>query len=174
VEALKLDITVSYSYGGKELVTPADVQAQVIAGNLPYAVIPEPIVTAALAKSSKTYSVDIDLGDEWNKISSTPVTMGCIVSTAEFVKNNKRAVDYFLDEYEDSVEFIGDKENVEIASNIVAETKIMGAAPLAKKALLNLGDAIDYLDGDDMKYALESFFSAINIKLPDDDFYYDD
>ena len=172
VEALELDITVSYTYGDKELVTPADVQTQVVAGNLPYAVIPEPIVTASIAKSSKTYSVDIDLGDEWDKISATPVTMGCIVSTADFVKNNKNSVDAFLDKYEESVEFVGDAKNVETAANYVAESKIMGSAPLAKKALLNLGDAIDYIDGDDMKAALEAFYNAIGVALPADDFYY--
>lgn len=175
IDKLGVDVTVSYTVGDKEMVTPADVQAQVIAGNLPYAVIPEPIVTAALAKSTKTYSVDIDLGEEWDKISDTPVTMGCIVSTSEFVKNNKRAIENFLEEYEASVEFVGDAENVETSAKYVAESGIMGAVPLAKKAILNLGDAIDYVDGDDMKEALVEFYRAIGItKLPADNFYYDD
>ena len=175
IEKLGVNVTVSYTIGDKEMVTPADVQAQIIAGNLPYAVIPEPIVTAALAKSAKTYSVDIDLGEEWDKISDTPVTMGCIVSTREFVKNNKRAIKNFLEEYEASIEFIGDTKNAETSANYVAESGIMGAAALAKKAILNLGDAIDYVDGDDMKEALEEFYRAIGItKLPSDNFYYDD
>ncbi len=179
ITSLELDITVSYTTpDGKEMAAPADVRAQAVNGNLPYAVLPEPLVTSiilATASTSNPYSSDIDLADEWEKISpSTPVAMGCVVTTKTFLEDNKRAIEKFLDDYEDSIEFIGDAKNLELAANYVAETKIMEKAPAAKKALANLSGAIEYIDGDDMKDTLKSFYSAIGITSPADDFYYDD
>ncbi len=183
ISELGLNITVSTSTpdGTKEIVTPDDLQNQVVTvGNLPYVVMPEPKVTATLAainnanKPEISYSVDVDLADEWEKISDTPVTMGCIATTGEYISKNKRAVRSFLEEYEDSVEFIGDDENRETAAKYVAETGIMAKEPLALTALKNLDDAIDYLDGDDMKRALKAFYNAIGIEQPDDEFYYND
>ncbi len=175
IHALGLDIEVSYTIDDKEMSTPADVRTQVIAGSLPYAVIPEPIVTAATLKNS-SYSVDVDLADEWAKIpslSETPVTMGCIVASAEFISKNPSLVSSFLDEYKASVSYVGDAENIENAANFVAEAKIMDAAPAAKKALGNLGDAICYMDGTEMKSALEAFYTALGMEHPADEFYYE-
>lgn len=175
INALELDITVSYTVNNKDMNSPADVRSQVIAGALPYAVIPEPIVTASTL-ANKDYSVDIDLADEWAKISSlenTPVTMGCVVTTSSLISKNPKPLNSFLEEYRASIDFISNPENLDSAANYVAESKIMDAAPAAKKALANLGDAIAYLDGEDMKKALTSFYTAIGMALPDDGFYYE-
>ena len=175
IEALDLDIEISYTINDKDMITPADVRTQAIAGNLPYAVIPEPIVTA-VTLNNKSYSIDIDLANEWAKIpalADTPITMGCIVSSNEFINANKSVIDSFLAEYEASVSYIGNAENLENAANLVAESKIMDAAPAAKKALANLGEAISYVDGNEMKSALEAFYTAIGMALPSDEFYYE-
>ena len=182
VAALELNITVSYTTpDGKIMASPADVKNQMVnVGDLPYVVLPEPIITSAALEIQKNgitdiaYSVDVDLADEWSKVSSTPVAMGCIVASRKFVKSNERLVDEFLDRYEDSVEFVGDKENLNFAAKYVAEAGIMAAEPAAKKALSNLGDAIDYLDEEEMKAALSAFFGALGIATPNDDFYYFD
>ncbi len=174
-----INATVSYEINGKEILTPADLSAQVVAGNLPNAVMPEPIVTSsllAIKKNNNTdiaYSVDVNLADEWAKISDTPVTMGCIVASGNFVKNHKVALDAFLEEYKASVEFIGNPDNLDSAANYVVETGVMGAAPAAKMALTNLGGAISYIDGSNMKSALVAFYQAIGIALPSDEFYYE-
>ncbi len=175
IAQLELDIEVSYTIGDKTMSTPADVRTQVIAGNLPYAVIPEPIVTAATLKNN-SYSIDINLADEWAKIpalANTPVTMGCIVASEKFISKNPNLIESFLAEYEASVSYVGNPENLENAANHVAEAKIMDAAPAAKKALTNLGTAISYIDGAEMKSALEAFYTAIGMPLPADEFYYE-
>lgn len=174
IEALDLDITVSTSINGKEMVKPAEVSAQAIAGALPYAVIPEPIITSVMLQN-KDYKVAIDLADEWAKIpalSSTPVAMGCIVTTKDFIDENKASLDSFLAEYKASIEFVSNKENLDTAANYIAEAKIMAAAPAAKKALANLGGAIAYIDGADMKTTLNTFYQAIGMPAPKDEFYY--
>ena len=79
---------------------------------------------------------------------------------------------YFA-EYEASVSYVGNIKNIENASKFVAEAKIIAAAPAAKKAIANLGDAIAYIDGAEMKSALEAFYTAIGMSLPADEFYYE-
>lgn len=141
--------------------------------------MPEPIVTSVVLGTAnnellrRIYEVRIDLSDEWEKISDSPITMGCVVTRADFAEANKDAVDAFLTEYKASVDYISNPENIESAANYVVETEVMAAAPAAKLALQNLGDSICYMDGKDMKAALESFYTALGIKLPDDEFYYE-
>jgi NitT/TauT family transport system substrate-binding protein len=103
--------------------------------------------------------------------------MGCIVANKEFVKSNKSATDAFLDEYKASIDYISDPQNIDSAAQYIVDAKVLGALPAAKKSLSNLGDAITYVDGDDMKTILVKFYSAIGVnliggRLPDDDFYY--
>ena len=178
VNQLGINVTVSYEYDGKEILTPADLSAQVVAGNLPNAVMPEPLVTSSLLSIQKNgnteiaYTVDVNLTSEWEKISSTPVAMGCIVANSDFVEKNPTVIEAFLSEYKASVEYIGNPENLDSAANYVVETGVMAAVPAAKKALTNLGSAISYIDGNDMKETLVAFYTAIGVKLPADEFYY--
>ena len=176
VNALELNITISDTVDGKVMLTPQMVQANVIAGKIPNAVIPEPLITAAMLQIQKNgnsdiqYSVDINLDDEWNKVSETPVAMGCIVTTQSFIDNHKEVVDSFLDEYKASVDFIGNLDNLEASKGYIVDAEIMAAAPAAQRALTNLGDAIAYKENT--KEILDAFFGAIGIKKPDDSFYY--
>ena len=174
-----LDIKVSYEIDDKVILTPDNLSTCLVDGSIPNAVIPEPLVTSSLLSIAKngnesiSYTVDIDLADEWSKISDTPIAMGCIVANADFVKNNPKTIEAFLGEYKASVDYIGNPDNLDSASNYVVKTGVMGAAPAAKKALSNLGDAIKYIDGSDMKSTLVSFFEAIGVAVPDDEFFYE-
>ena len=176
VNALELDIKISDTVDGKVMLTPQMVQANVIAGKIPNAVIPEPLITAAMLQIQKNgnadiqYSVDINLDDEWSKVSDTPVAMGCIVTTQSFIDNHKTVVDSFLDEYKASVDFIGNPDNLEASKTYIVDAEIMAAPPAAQRALTNLGDAIAYKDNT--KEILDAFFGAIGIEKPDDNFYY--
>ena len=179
VEASDVDANVSYVYDNKEIATPADLGALIVAGKLPIAAVPEPIVTSSLLSIQKagnpeiSYSVDIDLSAPWGQINDTPITMGCVVAQSSFIAKNAAKVELFLDEYKASIDYIGNTDNINSAAEYVVETEVMNAAPAAKKALMNLGDAISYLDGDEMKEAMSAFFEALEIKLPDSDFYYE-
>lgn len=174
-----IDAVVSYEIAGKEILTPADLSAMVIANRIPNAVMPEPLVTSTLLKVNNTgydhlkWSVKVDITDEWAKISDTPLTMGCLLADGDFARDHKDELNAFLEEYKASVEYIGNSENVDSAANYVVETGVMGTAPAAKMALNNLGSSISYIDGDEMKTALINFYNAIGITLPDDSFYYE-
>ena len=179
IKELGLDIDVSYSVNGKEILTPADLASLAIAGKIPNAVLPEPLVTSVVLNTknkevlSQIFEVKIDLTTEWEKISDTPIAMGCVIANGDFAKKNSHIIDLFLEEYKASIDYIGNAENIDSAANYVVETGVMAAAPAAKKALLNLGNSICYIDGNDMKETLVAFYNALGIALPDDSFYYE-
>ena len=145
--------------------------AKIASNEVSIAVLPEPKVSAATG-SNNTYSVDLNLSTEWSKISDEPLTMGCMVVRNEFLSENKRAVDAFLEKYEASIEYINTPENIEAAAEMITAAGIIPKAPLAKKALNNLYGSIVYMDGKDMKNALIAFYNAIGQDLPDESFYY--
>lgn len=180
LEANGINATVSTTFDGKDIPEPKDIGALVVEGKLPIAVMPEPIITSSLLTIQKNgnkdieYSIDLDLGEAWDAVLGTPVTMGCIVARADYVNTNKALIDRFLDEYEDSIEYVSESTNLDSAANLVVKSGILDAAPAAKKALGNLGDSIDYIDGDDMKAALNAFYNAVGIKAPAAGFYYED
>ena len=126
------------------------------------------------------YSIDIDLGDVWKEKFNTDITMGCIVANKKVIEEHKGLVDAFLDEYKASIEYIGKSENVEASAQLIESAGIMPKAAAAKIALTNLnrGGYIAYLDGDNMKAALEKVYEAFGMqliggKMPDNDFYYE-
>ena len=175
-----INATVSYTYNGKDILTPADVGALVVSGDLPIAVVPEPIVTSSLLTINKngdtsiSYSVDLSLADGWTSGGiNTPITMGCIVGSADFIAANKTLIASFLNEYKSSIEFISSAENRDLAADYVVESGVMAAKPAALKALNNLGTAISYIDGAEMKNALVNFYQVIGITSPKADFYYE-
>ena len=179
VSELSLNITISYEVNGREIVTPQDLSACVVNGSIPNAVMPEPLITSSLLTISKNandsivYTVDVNLNDEWSKFTDTPITMGCIITDGDFSNYHKTELNDFLEEYKASVEYIGKVDNIDSAVNYVVESGVMAAAPAAKKALMNLGDSISYIDGSSMKDALDAFYSAIGVTLPPEDFYYE-
>ncbi len=134
-------------------------------------VLPEPKVSAALIQNS-SYSIDLNLSTEWDKVSNEPLTMGCIVARNDFIKENKKAVNAFLEEYEASISFIGNKSNLNEAAEMIVNAQVLPKLPIAMKSLTNLYGSIVYIDGDAMEAALKGFYTAINNPQPASDFYY--
>ena len=174
LEKNNVNATVSFEFEGETLASHDQLSALIAMGKIDIAVLPEPKATATIASNpTLNLSVDLNLSTEWDKISSEPLTMGCIIFKKSFVNSNKSSVDAFLAEYKASIEYINDKANNEAAANMIYEAGILPKAAIAKKALNNLYGSIVYLDGAEMKSALESFYTAIGMALPDDAFYYE-
>ncbi len=175
--------TIGEGENEKVIAAPTDLAPLLIAGKVEIALVPEPVATAAplkIASQNKdyTYTVAINLTDAWSEISESPVAMGCIIGNKDFVANNKACVDSFLAEYKQSIEYISSSENLDTAAQYVVDAGVLDAVPAAKKSLVNLGGAIAYRDGADMKSILVDFYNAIGAnliggKLPDDEFYYE-
>lgn len=179
LEAADVNATVSTNVNGTEILTPAQLGEQLVAGNIPVAVVPEPIVTSSLLTIKKngntdiSYSIDLDIGQVWNSTVKTNIAMGCIVANKTFVNEHKSVINSFLKEYKESIDFIKNSENLDLAATYVVETGVMAAAPAAKSALANLGDSIEYIDGKNMKSTLEAFYKVIGISAPKNTFYYE-
>ena len=176
-----INVTVKTELGEGDTATviakPQDLPAVIVAGKADIVIAPEPIVTNALMKASG-YSVKVDLGEAWDAKFDTPIAMGCIVARKGFINEHKSVVKTFLKDYEESINFMNDEANLDTAAQYAVDATIMGAVPAAKKAISNLGDAIAYIDGDDMKETLENIYNAFGLgvvggKLPDDGFYYE-
>lgn len=179
IKELGLNITVSTSVNGNEMDTPFDVRDQIVANNIPNAVIPEPLVSTVITNINASatlrpaVSAVVNLSDAWSKISDSPIAMGCLVTRADFADKNKQTLNLFLNEYSKSVEYISDEKNFDSAANYILETGIIPKLPIARGALYNLRDSLVYIDGDAMKSILISFYEAMNIALPDESIYYE-
>lgn len=146
-------------------------------GRADIVVLPEPNVTAAMMQN-ENIRIALDLTEEWKNVSGNDMAMGCIIVRNDFLKDNKEAVDTFLDEYEDSIEYVN--ENTAEAAQLVEKYGIMASAKAAEKAIPNCN--IVYIDGDDMKNILSDFYGvlyeanpkSIGGNLPGADFYYEE
>lgn len=165
------DVFFDYTYS-----TPDTLSSALAGGLVDIALLPEPKVTAVKSQNAEIRTA-IDLSVEWEKVSPKgSLAQGCIIVRKEFLDAHPVEVEAFLKEYRRSVEFVN--EDIDAASELIAEAGIIPRAPLAKKAIPNCN--IKYVDGDAMKAALTEFYSvlfeldpkSIGGKLPDDGLYY--
>ncbi len=144
------------------------------------AVLPEPKVSATLMQATN-YEVKLNLSEEWSKVSSQPLAMGCIVVRNDFLKNNPKTVAAFLTDYKASVDFIASASNRESAAQTIVAAGIIPKLPLATSALKNLDGSIVLITGQEMRETLVKFYevllasspNSIGGKLPENGFYYD-
>ena len=172
------DITINSSTYAQ----PAALRDAVSAGIVDIAVLPEPMVTIAInsAKSAGEGTVitnAMDLTAEWNKVAPAgSLVQGCIVVRRAFLEEHADLVETFLKEYKASIEFLS--TNLDEASQMIVDNGIFANANVAQKALPNCN--VCYLDGAEMKSAMQTYLSVIfgiapasvGGKLPADAFYY--
>lgn len=163
------DVTIEFSTEHAESVTKA------LAGGYDAILLPEPFVSQISTKDP-SFSVGINITEEWEKTGDCTLTMGCIAVNSAFYEENKEAVKNFLKDYSESVNYVN--ENIEEAASLIESHDIMAAA-VAKKAIPNAN--IVCYTGDEMKSALSSCYQVLfeqNAKIiggqmPGDDFYVD-
>ena len=140
------------------------------------AILPQPFVTAAKAQV-EDLRVVFDLNEQWDLLDTgCNIVTGVVVVRTEFADEHPEAVQAFLKEYEESLNYSLD--NTEEASQLIEKYGIVAKAAVAKAALPNCHLA--FKSGDDMKQALEGFLTilyeqnpqAVGGNLPGDDFYY--
>lgn len=161
------DVTVEFTTEHSESV------AKALAGGYDVVLLPEPFVSQLIAKDA-SFSVGVNLTEEWEKVGGATLTMGCLAVNAAFYENNKQAVASFLKDYAESAKFVN--ENIDDAAALIEEHDIMAAA-VAKLAIPN-SNIVCYT-GEEMKTALEGCYEVlfeqnpqiIGGSMPDDDFY---
>lgn len=183
LEAYGINANVVFELGEGDtattITTPQDLAPVIVANKADIVLAPEPIVSNALSKPTAKHKVAFDLGEAWDAKFDTPIAMGCIAVRREFLEEHPVAIEAFLERYEDSIEYMSDPTNIDRAAELVIKAGIMADLEPAKSALRNLGDAIEYIDGDDMKETLVNIYNVFGLnviggKLPDNNFYYEE
>ena len=152
--------------------------AQLMADPDGVAMLPQPFVTTAQAKSDQI-RVALDLTEEWDAVQTgderSSMITGVAVVRSEFADANPGAVEAFLAHYAESVDFVND--NVAEAAQLVGSYDIV-SAEVAEKALPECN--IVCVTGADMKERLSGYLAvladqnaeAVGGSLPGDDFYF--
>lgn len=162
------DLTVDYS------LSHADLATGVIAGKVEIALLPQPFVTMVTMGSEA--KIAISLQDEWEKIESADLAMGCIVVKTSLVESRPDVIEAFLESYETSVDWVND--NPVDASLLVEKYEVLPKAKMAELAIPFSN--IVFVDGDEMQTQMESILTimlesnpkSVGGKLPDEAFYY--
>jgi len=139
------------------------------------AMMPQPYVTVAQTQV-EGLRIAVDLTKEWESLDNgSALITGVLVVRSDFAEKYPEQIAAFLDEYKLSTEYVN--SNVSEAAKLVEKFDIVKAA-VAEKAIPYCN--ITYLEGDEMKSAMEGYLGVLfnqNPKsvggtLPEDDFYY--
>jgi len=163
------DVTVNY------VGQPTEQASQLASDPTSIQVLPEPYVTAVMAKNPDVHVV-ADLSAEWQKAVGSPLVTACVAVRTAFATANPDALAAFMTEYAASVKFVNDHPD-QAAPLIVAQGLAPDAATAA--AVIPRAHLVD-LTGADAKSAVSTYLGAlfaadpasVGGKLPGDDFYY--
>lgn len=168
------DVTLEYKSEATEVAAILAEQPEAIG------LLPQPFATAACIQNDQL-KVVLELGNEWAAVQraeggeSALVTGVTIVRNA-FLEENPELVEAFLSEHQASAAYTN--ANPEQAAEWIADLGIVAKAAIAQKAIPACG--ITYLDGSEMKTALEGYLrvlfdqdpASIGGAMPAADFYY--
>ncbi len=160
-----------------------DLVAFAATGAADVVLLPEPTVTALIAKNADM-KVAFSLEDAWKdavlstEFEGTKIAMGCLVANSDFLQKNPDAVASLLADYENSIGLVNDESKIDETANLISELGIVPAAGVAKSALPRCN--IIYATGNEMKSMVEGFYKVLfdanpastGGKLPDENFYY--
>lgn len=163
------DVNVEYKSEAAEVVSALAQEEAAVA------VLPQPFATVACQQNDKLQEV-ADLTEEWNKTGEGTLVTGVTVVKKDFAEENPEKIADFLKNHQESAQF--SNENTAEAASLVADLGIVEKAPVAEIALPKCN--ITYLDGEEMKAALDGYLQAlydqnpesVGQKLPEEDFYY--
>lgn len=164
------DVTIEY-LASDELTT------KMAAGEVSICMLPVPAATTVLMKNSDVRDA-INLTDEWEKVSDSQLTQGCIVARTDLVSD--AVIKQFLTEYSASIAYMSNEENLEAAAELTVKYGIVGNAEIAKLAIPQSG-LVCITGSADMKATLGEYFQvlfdaapdSIGGTLPDDAIYYE-
>ena len=152
----------------------AECVASLASGAAEIAVMPQPYVTVAQGKI-EGLRVAVSLTEEWEKLDNgSAMLTGVVVARKSFMEENPAAIEAFLKDYAESVEWVN--TNTADAAQIIGNYNIVAAA-VAEKALPYCN--IVCITGSEMKDMLSGYLAAlaeqapqaVGGQVPADDFY---
>lgn len=160
--------------------TPEELGNKLVKGEIDMAVLP---IETAVKLYDKTdgnirmvATTVIDITKKWDESNKKKHYLSGIFTTADFVKENKHAVDALLGDYSYSAMWMTEKDNGAEADKLIKE---YGATDSDKAAKVIASGKVACLRGETMKKAAKTYLDslkkvdkkAVN-ELPKDNFYY--
>lgn len=179
IDNAKQDKTVN-GYDFSLLSTPEELGDKLVKGELDMVVLP---IETAVKLYDKTggnirmvATTVIDVTKKWDESNKKKHSLSGIFTTADFIKENKHAVDALLGDYSYSAMWMTEKDNGAEADKLIKE---YGAADSDKVAKVIASGKVACLRGETMKKAAKTYLDslkkvdkkAVN-ELPKDNFYY--
>lgn len=163
--------------------TADELAALLAGGEVELGMLPIPAATAALVKN-QDLRVAVDLNDAWEELEAEGVfTMGCLVARREFVESCPEAVEGFLIDYQASVGYMTDPDNLSLPggqnpAELAVKWGIVPKREVAEKALPDAN--LCCVTGDEMMDGIQGYYqvlyqadpAAIGGSIPDGAFYY--
>lgn len=138
------------------------------------AVLPQPFATSAMIGNTDLVII-FDLNDLWRDLSGTSLITGVTVVNREFARENREAVLDFLEEYEESAEWVN--ENVDKAAELIEKYGIIKAS-VARKAIdkCNIVVWTEEELKENLSVYLEALYrenpKSVGGSVPGEDFYF--
>lgn len=168
-----VDVTIEYMDGG-ELMT------QMAAGNLDICMLPVPNSTSVLLNNTDV-RVALSISDEWEAVTNdeSVLTQGCIVARMD-TENIDAIIENFLADYEASILYMSNPDNISTAAELAVQFEIVGSVPIATAAIPD-SNIVFIAGADTMKSYLTGYFNvlfdadptSIGGAIPDDTFYFE-
>lgn len=165
-----------------EWLTPQEINAKMLESENGVCMLPVPAATALGMQGKGEINFALSLSDIWEETVGTVLPMGCVVARTEFVEQNPQAVADFLEEYQESVEYMAIGDALSSApgnkSKLVADLGLTANADIALHAIPMCN--LTFIAGEEMRNQLQTYYqvlfqadpSSIGGMLPYDDFYY--
>lgn len=166
--------------------TAQEVTQGIISGAAEFAMLPVPAATTACIQSEGTVRQALDLTEQWDAVSQdSKLTMGCVVVRTAFAEESPELVRSFLREYQASIEYMSDPENLALSSELAPAQLLekYGIVPKAAVAMKALPQAnLTFVSGvKDLRDTIQGYYevlyaadpTSIGGSIPDDAFYFE-
>lgn len=155
---------------------PTEVAALLADDPSKIAILPQPFVTVACAQN-ESIATAFALEDEWQAATDgLGIVTGVTIVRNDFLKAHGEAVKTFIKDHEASVQAVS--ADIDTTAALVVANEIIGAEPVAKKAIPNCN--IVCLTGDKLESNLSAYLGvlyssdpkSVGGQLPGTDFYF--
>ena len=141
---------------------PPEIAALMNQGVAEIAIVPEPFATT-LANQIDNARHALDLTHEWNLIEGeSSLIMTAIIARREFAENNPQAIEIFLQEYAESVEFLS--QNLTQAAELAVYYGIIPNEAIATQAIPRTNQV--FITGTDLRTQLLGYLEVLYNELP--------